>query len=74
MNIYEHPDQKDHHAQNLLRSQTHALNRFTTAHTANTKIEQIANVHENPCYVHEMFIIYVRETHCPRNEKKLTNS
>jgi predicted secreted Zn-dependent protease len=38
--------QKDYRSQNLLCSQTHALNRFTTAYTANTKIKQIANVHE----------------------------
>ncbi len=37
---------KNHRAQNLFRSQTHVLNGFTTLYTANTKIEQIANVHE----------------------------
>ena len=56
---------KDHRAQNLFRSQTHALNGFAIAYIVKTKFEQIANVHE-------MFTIYALETYCPRNQKKLT--
>ena len=69
--------QKDHRAQNLFRSQTHALNGFSTAYTVKTKIEKspmFMNVHENRHHVHEMFIIYALETYCPRNQKKLTFS
>ena len=46
------------HAPNRLPPQTHVSSGFIVHYTVNTKIEQIANVHEIPCHVHEMFIIY----------------
>ena len=46
VNINEHCAKEIHLVQDLLRSQTHVLNGFTTMYTANAKIKQIANVHE----------------------------
>ena len=38
------------------------------------KIEQIVNVHEISCNVHEMFTVYPLKTHFHETHNKLTNS